>query len=109
MVATNFVGGRARKTIETIPATTLAGAVKAVPSGIVCYGIEATNFHTSDVSLSGVPLWEDPLFPNAPRLGFIVPASGTYIRELGIEAVSGLRFYSTAGQAGSIRIRIFTE
>ena len=109
MVATDYVSSAARKTLEGIPTSSQSSAVQLVPSGILGFGYEMTNFGTSQVSISGVPLWEDPKFPNAFRIGVIVPASGTERSEVPFTANSGLRFYSVAGDASKIRIRIPTE
>lgn len=109
MVSTSFISSAARKTLEGIPSSSQSSAVVLVPSGILGFGYEVTNFGTSQVSISGVPLWEDPRFPNAFRIGVIVAASGTERSEVPFTADSGLRFYSVAGDASKIRIRVPTE
>lgn len=109
MTAIDFTGSRARRTVQTIPAATQAGASTAVASGTALYGYSVTNLHSSQVVFSGVPIWEDPLYPNTFRTGGIVPSSGTLYFPFEGVADSGLKFYTTTGQGSSVRIEVFTE
>ena len=118
MVAIDLIASQVRKVREEFGlASTQAASTALVPSGTLVGRIEANNFHVDDVLVSGVPIYEDPAYPNAARIGLLVsPSSGTDSRGTEVWtsnppliAESGLRFYSTSTGADQVNIRVYTD
>ena len=109
MTATDFIVSQAKNTREGYVAASAAAASELVPSGSLVLGWEMANAHTSAVTISGVPLYEDPDVTNAARIGTTIAASGTERSNTAFEAASGLRFYSDSAGGTSTSVRVYTD